>query len=266
MKKMKALSILLFVVSVAVFIAYGFYEKSTSDTKKPVIQCDTEELVVSVNATEEELLQGVTATDDKLGDVSDALVVESISAFTEENTRIITYAVIDAKGNVGRCQRTLIYEDYHRPKFSLTDPLRFPMGKKIDILERVSADSLLDGNLKDKIKCALDNTISLESTGVYSVEYSVMDSGGSIEYLPVEIEVYDPVEERIKVTLSQYLVYVPLHAAFDPNSYFVGSDIDGTLTIQSGVNTAVEGVYYVDYLVTGLNGIGKSRLIVVVES
>ena len=264
MRKIKILSIMLFIVSVAIFIAYGVYEKSTSDTTLPVLQCETEELVVSVGVTEEELMQGVTAHDNESGDVSDTLVIESISAFTEENTRVITYAAIDEKGNVGRCQRTLVYTDYQRPKFSLSEPLRFPMGKNVDILERINAYSVLDGDLSDKIKYTLDSTIDLASTGVYSVEYRVTDSSGNVEYLPVEIQVYDPTEERIQVVLSQYLVYVPVGSAFEPNGYYVGSDIEGTLTVQSGVNTASEGIYYVDYVVTGLNGIGKNRLVVVV--
>lgn len=265
MRKIKVLSILLLIISILAFGAYLYYAFITNDTTAPVIHCDSEEIAVSVAATEEELLQGVTAEDDKSGDVTDTIVVESISAFAEEGNRVITYAAIDDKGNVGRAQRILKYTDYTEPTFTLTEPMRFRMGSAIDILGRVQAQSTLDGDLTDSIKYSLGSTIDLKSTGAYSVEFRVMDSSGNVVYLPIEVEVYDQTEERISVVLSDYLVYVPVNGAFDPNVYYVGSDIDGTLAIQSNVDVTKAGVYAVDYVVTGSNSIGKSRLVVVVK-
>ncbi|MBQ9150380.1 hypothetical protein IJX73_05560, partial [bacterium] len=60
--------------------------------------------------TEEDLLKGVSANDSRSGDVSDTLVIESLSDFTEEGKRIITYAAVDESMNVGRCERTIVYE------------------------------------------------------------------------------------------------------------------------------------------------------------
>lgn len=264
MRKIKVLSILLLIISILAFGAYLFYAEITSDNKAPVLQCDSEELTVSVNTTEEELLQGVTAEDDKSGDVTNTLVVESISTFAEGGKRIITYAAIDEKGNVGRIQRILKYTDYTVPTFDLTAPLRFSMGSSINILGRVKAQSALDGDLTDSIKYSLESTIDLKNPGVYSVEFRVADSGGNVEYLPLEVEVYDQTEERITVVLSEYLIYLPVNAAFNPQTYFVGSDIDGDLSIQSNVDVTKEGVYTVDYVVSSENSIGKSRLVVIV--
>lgn len=263
MRKIKVLSILLLIISILAFGAYLFYAKVTSDNKPPVLHCDSEELTVSVTATEE-LLQGVTAEDDKSGDVTNTLVVESISTFAEEGSRIITYAAIDEKGNVGRIQRILKYTDYTVPTFDLTAPLRFPMGALINILGRVKAQSSLDGDLTGNIKYSLDSTIDLKNPGVYPVEFRVTDSGGNVEYLPLEVEVYDQTEERITVVLSEYLIYLSVNAAFNPQTYFVGSDIDGALSIQSNVDVTKEGVYTVDYVVSSENSIGKSRLVVIV--
>lgn len=265
MKKIKVLSVLLFIFSIAVFVAYQYYDRMTADTTAPVVRCESEELLVSVSVTEEELLQGVTAEDDKSGDVTDTLVVENISAFAEEDNRIITYAAIDEQGNVGRCTRILKYTDYEEPTFSLTEPMRFEMGSTFDILERVRAQSMLDGDLTDSIKYSLDSTIDLKSTGTYSVEFRVTDSSGKVVYLPLELEIYDQTQERISVILSEYLIYVPLNGTFEPQSYYVGSDIEGVLTIHSDVDVTKEGVYTVDYVVTGTNSNGKSRLLVVVK-
>lgn len=264
MKNIKIASIILFVVSVLVFGAFTVYHKITSDNEAPVITCESEELTLSVSASEEELLADIKAKDNKDGDVSDTVVIEELTPFTEENTRMITYAVIDQAGNVGRLERKLIYTDYEKPKFQMTHAMRFSTGKTIDLLEGVQAISPLDGDLTDSIKYSLETTIDLTNPGTHHVEYRVMDSAGNIIYLPIEIEIYNKSEERITVTLSDYLVYVPLNGAFDPQSYYKGASEEGTLQVQSGVDVKKEGVYYVDYTVKGTVNSGKSRLIVVV--
>ncbi len=264
MKKIKIASMVLFIVSVLVFGAFTIYRKITSDNEAPVITCDSEELVLSVSASEEELLADVKALDNKDGDISDAVVIEKMTAFTEENTRMIGYAVIDEAGNVGRLERKLVYTDYEEPKFQISHMMRFPTGKTINLLEGVQALSSLDGDLTDSIKYSLETTIDLTNPGVHQVEYRVMDSAGNIIYLPIEIEIYNKSEERITVTLSDYLVYVPLNGTFDPQRYYQGASDEGELTVESGVDVKKEGVYYVDYTVKGTGNSGKSRLIVVV--
>lgn len=264
MKKIKIASIVLFIVSLLVFGVFTIYRKTTSDHEAPVITCDSEELVLSVSTSEKELLADVKAQDNKDGDVTDAVVIEEMTAFTEENTRMITYAVIDEAGNVGRLERKLVYTDYEKPKFEFTQSMRFPTGKTINLLEGVSASSPLDGDLTDSIKYSLESTIDLTKTGVHQVEYRVMDSAGNIVYLPIEIEIYNVSEERITVTLSDYLVYVSVNGKFDPKTYYQGASEEGELQIQSGVNVKEEGIYYVDYTVKGTVNSGKSRLIVVV--
>ena len=123
----------------------------------------------------------------------------------------------------------------------------------------------MDGDLSHNIKYTLDSIIDIGSTGVYRIEYRVTDSAGHVEYLPVEVEVYDSTEERISVVLKDYMIYLPLHAEFEPNDYYVGSDIEGELSVDNGVDTGTPGIYYVDYTVKSTNSMGKSRLVVIVE-
>lgn len=264
MKKIKLFSIIFFVIAFAIHGVYVLKEMIDQDNEAPMIQCESEELTVSVSITEEELLQDVTAQDNKSGDVSDTLVIEKITELTEEQTRVITYAAIDDAGNIGHMQRVLKYEDYQEPRFSLSDPLRFPMGSSVDLLGRVHASSVLDGDLSDKIKYTMEGVIDLQNPGTYLVEYRVMDSAGRTVKIPLEVEIYNQIEERIKVVLKDYLVYVQKGKKFKPESYFVGSDIEGVLSVQSNVDTSVPGIYEVEYQVEGLTSIGKSRLIVVV--
>ena len=138
--------------SILIYDGYKYLEWRNEDTIPPVIYCDSDTIMVSADATEEELMEGITVLDDVSGDVSDSLVIEKISSFTEKNTRIITYAAIDDSGNVSRIQRTLIYRDYQEPRFTLKGDLRYPIGQAIAILGDISAESVLDGDLTDHIK------------------------------------------------------------------------------------------------------------------
>ena len=83
MKKLKIFSVLLLLGSIGAFVAFQGYRKLVQDNKPPVVTCDSEELKVSVEAEEEDLLKGVTAKDNRSGDVTDSIVIESLSAFTE---------------------------------------------------------------------------------------------------------------------------------------------------------------------------------------
>lgn len=192
MKKKGNWIIILFIISLAIFGMYLCYDRVLKDTVPPVVSCDSEIIKVSVKADNAKLLQGVTAVDEKSGDVTDSLVVEQISALAG-NKRVITYAAVDEKGNVGRAQRTLKYTDYKPPVITVEEELRFPMGYRIDPLQYVSAKSTLDGDLTDKIKYSTPAGINTTSEGAYQVEFRVTDSAGTVTYLTETIEIYNPV-------------------------------------------------------------------------
>lgn len=265
MKKLKIFSVILLLVSIGAFVAFQGYRRVVQDNKPPVVTCDSEELKVSVEAEEEDLLKGVTAKDNRSGDVTDSIVIESLSAFTEEGTRIITYAAVDKSMNVGRCERTLVYEDYEPPVFHMTGSLCYSAGESIDILSCITADSVLDGDLTSNIKYSLEKTVNTMAAGEYPVEFRVMDSGGNTVYLKTQISISEKNYSGIHVSLSDYLIYLSVGDGFDPAAYYVGADREGTLTIQSNVNTAEAGTYYADYIVNAATTNGKSRLVVVVQ-
>lgn len=265
MKKIKFASVVLLLVSVVIFGTYKIHEFRTRDTEPPKITAETDTITASVAITEEELLAGVKAVDNKSGDVSDSLVVEEISAFLDKDTCEITYAAIDEKGNVGRLVRTLKYTDYELPRFTFTDDLRVRRGGSLDFSDEVGAQSGLDGDLSEYVKYTLGEYVDTTETGKYMIEFRVTDSRGNTAYLPVEVEVYDVVLERIEVKLTEYIIYLEPGTEFRAEDYFVGSDIDGELSIQNKVDTSQAGIYYVDYVVEGNNSTGKARLIVVVR-
>lgn len=265
MKKIKIFTIILFFCSAAAFAGCKLYERVVTDHQPPVISGGEETLQISVADTEDKLLEGMTAEDDRDGDVTDLLVVQEVSGFDEEGLRTVTYSAADRSGNVGYYNRTIGYTDYQPPVFALSGPLRFPMGTSFNICEGVTASSTLDGDLTNNIKYTIDRNVSNSTTGTYQVEFRVLDSAGQTSYLTTELEVYDPAVERINVTLNTYLLYLKVNDAFDPAGYYGGADCEGILEIQSTVDTSAAGTYYVDYIVSDGQYSGKSRMVVVVS-
>lgn len=262
--KKTILSLLMLALSIGAFVAYIQYNKITDDKVPPVITCEEDIISASVKVTDEELLAGVTATDDRSGDVTSSVVIEGMSNFIAENTRIVTYAAIDGNMNVGRLERTIVYTDYKEPTFSLSGPLSYVVGSKIDVLRNVSARSTLDGNISLKVRYGLESVIDNMTPGKYPVEFRVTDSCGKTSYLNTEIEIYDTTYSGIDVELKKYLTYIKVGSNFKKEDYFKGSNIEGKLTIVSEVDTKKPGTYNVDYYVNGVNASGKSRLVVVV--
>lgn len=264
MKKIKIFSLILFLVSAAIFAGCRIYDRVMTDHTPPVISGEGI-LQVSVEDPKEKLLEGVKAEDDKDGDVADSLVVQKISEFNEEGQRTVTYAAVDKSGNVGYFNRLLEYTDYQEPEFQLNSPLRFPLGADFNICGGISAESILDGDLTTQIKYTLDRAVSVSAAGTYTVEFRVTDSTGTTSYLKTEMEVYDPAKETIDVELSAYLVYIKKGSSFHASDYYKGADVDEKPDIHSNVNTGKSGVYHVDYTVSSGGMSGKSRLVVVVK-
>lgn len=264
MKKIKIFSLILFLVSAAIFAGCRIYDRIMTDHTPPVIS--GEELIqVSVGDPKEKLLEGVKAEDERDGDVTDSLVVQKISEFNEDGQRTVTYAAVDKSGNVGYFSRLLEYTDYQEPVFKLSEPLRFPLGADFNVCSGISAESTLDGDVTSQIKYTLDRGISVSAAGSYTVEFRVTDSTGSTSYLKTELEVYDPSKETIDVELSSYLVYIKKGSSINASEYYKGADIDGKLDIHSNVDNSTPGVYHIDYTVSGSGMTGRSRLVVVVK-
>ncbi|MGN0334456.1 MAG: hypothetical protein ACI4DV_02170 [Lachnospiraceae bacterium] len=278
MKKVRIFSVLLLLVTVVLFAGFQVYRKVVTDRVPPEIHCESDVLKISVKGDTSKLLEDVTAYDQRDGDVSGQLIVEKISGFIDEDTRTVTYAAVDSQMNVGRKERTIVYTDYEEPRFRLNGPLCFPAGSSVNVFSCISADSVLDGELDGRIKYSLDSMINSSEAGEYPIEFRVLDSAGKQVYLKTSVEIYAREYDSLKVTLSDYLVYLKQGESFDAASYFEevtqGTGVsgmkpvelaEGELRIESDVDTSVKGVYCVDYYAEHEMRLGKSRLIVVVE-
>lgn len=266
-------------VCVAAFQGYLVLSRGAEDHKGPEITFDAQQIQVSVKDAETALLHGVTAWDDRDGDVTGLVVVESVSDITDRNTAKVTYAAFDTAGNVTRAQREVEYSDYRSPRFQLSQPLVFQSGSSFDVFKYIHAEDVLDGSLDSRIKATLvggDTAITAE--GIHQVEFRVTNSMGDTVNLALPVEVYPTGLYRGSVLLRENLVYLNAGSTFEPMDYLqqyqVGGEtytyFDGTYGIQvtiagDQVDTSVPGVYSVSYTVSDGVNTGYTRLTVVVE-
>lgn len=211
MGKIKFLSFLILVISAVIFLNDVRQQNRLLDTEGPVIEIDGELLEVSIYDPEETYLTGVTATDKRDGDVTDSLVVESISEFTEENTRIVNYAAFDSSNHVSKSFRRIRYTDYTPIHMELTQPLRFAITTSDeDFLAGMVATDCLDGDISEKIMLSSDSSVTVSRAGEYPVTIQVTNSAGDTFSLPVTITIYEQAAENAapKLSLTDYLVYV----------------------------------------------------------
>lgn len=104
---MKQASIILAVLDV-LLLSVAFIVCIQKDRTCPVISFDQgENIYYQEGMNESELLKGVTATDNRDGDVTERIVIEKI-AETGENQVIVTYVVTDQSNNVGKAGRTIL--------------------------------------------------------------------------------------------------------------------------------------------------------------
>ncbi|MDF2906407.1 MAG: hypothetical protein K0R34_1728 [Herbinix sp.] len=289
MKLLRIVCLIVFALSSISYLGYYGYKEKTRDDWGPTVTCDKDYFQASVTSQPEELLLGVTARDDKDGDVSSTLLIESISDFISPGKRRITYAAFDSNNNISKMEKELVYTDYSAPKFSLTNPLRFPVGDTEDILRYVRANDCIDGDLTELIKYDEPEQNFGRAVGNYPIKLHVTNSAGDTSYLPTEVEFYSGYEDREQVAeikLKEYLIYLAKGERFDPKAYLLSvvmnereyplsmrpssggdSQMDiSSIAISSEVNIQESGLYDVEYTLITTDGYsGATKLLVIVE-
>lgn len=214
--------VLIFIVSVIVF-AIAYWQMSGRNIgSAPVITMEDSSITVSISSTEEDILAGVSALDAEDGDVTDSLIVESMSNFVEVGRRLATIVAFDSDNHVTRVTREIVYSDYESPRFSLSSPLRMAYSGTSSIESTLTATDCLDGDLSAAVTMSTDGTVY--GIGTYAFTYEVTNSVGDTASLTATVEFYDASEDEYcpHAVLSEYLIYVEEGEALDPENYLTG--------------------------------------------
>lgn len=273
----------LIVATVLTFVGYRAIDNLRTDSTAPVITIAEGIPKVSVQ-DESTLMDGLTAADETDGDVTGSVLVESITINDPSGLATVRYAAFDSAGNVSKVSRQVRYTDYESPRFALHSALAFSNGSSFDVLNAITAQDVLDGDITHRIRATSLDEDSITSVGTHDVEFRVTNSLGETVKLTLPVEVYASDSYQATVQLSDYLIYLPRGSSFEAEDYLVSYTRGGTvteltdgtpdgysLTLSGDVDTRTPGVYSVGYTVSytawgsSTTYSGYTKLIVVVE-
>ena len=111
------------------FLLLGFIAPVLSEKKQeedptiPVMTSDRDTLEVSVHYENDDLLEGLKASDEKDGDLTDHILVGEFSQFIEKGLCNLSYVVFDSSNQAATLTRRVYFTDYESPKLTLKSPL-----------------------------------------------------------------------------------------------------------------------------------------------
>ena len=271
MRYLRIVTILIFAAACAL-LCRTLYQVAGRDTVAPVITDSVGDLHLLAADDARQLTQGLTASDDRDGDLTDRILVERVSRFSQPGTCRVSYVVFDSNRNFCRYQRSVTYDDYTPPRLQLDKPLMYRMGEQISILDRIRLYDCLDGDITHALKLESSN-VPDDTLGVYEIELHATNNYGDSIYarIPLNIGLYSADAPRIRLT--QYLAYTKAGEAFSPLSYVEAvEDITGApipkeqVKVTTMVDTAIPGSGQICFEVTDQRGVtGTTYLTVIVE-
>lgn len=277
----------LFFASCVIFAVYVVKAHLLADRKPPEIFFEEKTITVDAGADDQELLRGITAKDDRDGDITDAVRIASKSNFIEKGRRKITYAVFDQANHGTSAERMVIYKDYVSPRIYLKRPLRYTVSeaKNVNGLKKsMSAEDCLNGDISRRIRMTMGEEWYDYEPGEYGMTLQVSNEAGDTCFVPTKAVIIDDSlieSKKYYPALSDYIVYTSVDAPLELKDYLTGvrrgntesyfGDSDMSITADNiGISAEIDyhtpGVYEVAYSYTSLEGINAvTKLYVVVE-
>lgn len=194
MKYVRTITVVLFVLTLAAYIISSVMFNRNDDAVKPIIESTADTIQVSVKDGPEALLQGLTASDDKDGNLTDRIIVGKQTRFVKEGICDVTYLVFDSGNNVGEYTRQVEYTDYESPKFKITKPLEYKLGEEVKILDRLKVIDSIEGDISDKIKIVSSNVDNTQ-LGAYEVGVEASNSFGDTITKKLTVKIVSTIKE-----------------------------------------------------------------------
>jgi hypothetical protein len=242
------------------------------DAIAPRIMDSVGDLHLKVSDDDASLLQGLTATDDKDGDLTDRILVERMSRFSKPGVCEVSYVVFDNSNNFVRYQRTVTYDDYVSPRLQFDRPLLYNMGEQITITDRIKLYDCLDGDISHTLKLETSN-VPDDTDGIYEIEIKATSNYGDEVYARVPLNIEVNSGDAPKIELKQYLAYAKVGEFFEASDYIESvSDREGNsipvsaVKVISQVDLSKSGGGQIRFEVTDQRGVkGITYLTVIVE-
>lgn len=252
MKYLRAAVIVLFLLGIEVYGASRIGDRLNRDGTIPVITSDREVLEIPCEYTEDMLTEGLMAYDGSDGDLTDQIMVRSLSHFQEKGISEVNYVVFDSSNQSAAFTRPVRFTDYESPRFTLTEPLVFQTGRGGRAMDRIGAVDSVEGDISSLV-IQTGSNINYSEAGDYAIQVEVTNSFGDFQTAGLPVHIVDSIPSAVRLDLASPLIYVGLGGEFDPMTYApavagpeAGAE-DAELRAESGVNTMEPGVYEVRY-------------------
>lgn len=271
MKIVKLALIIVFALAIGIFGVSEIIELGGRDATDPVIESDRDVLEIPCAYTQEQLMEGMSASDEEDGDLTDQIVAGSFSRFISDGVCSLTYVVFDSANRSASLTRNVHFTDYHSPRFTLTEPLVFRQqeGNYAEIMRRLGAQDVLDGDLDDWIT-QTDTDVNYSAIGSYTMSVEVSNSFGDTSTAALPVHVVSGEEQQVQISLTAGIVYIQQGTDINPSDYIAGvTDYDGAaldiseVSAESGVDINTPGCYEIHYVAA--SGAGETWLTVIVE-
>ncbi|MCD8074729.1 MAG: DUF5011 domain-containing protein [Lachnospiraceae bacterium] len=264
----------LLVFAIALCFAAGvgvIYLRISEDHTAPEISY-SDSIVYSDGMTTEELLEGVIATDDEDGDVSDSLTVERVVTNSEEAKATVIYVAKDSHNNIAKVTRVIDYDIEETETESETEKPETEAVKTGAVQSETDTEEE-ETDTDIEIENAADtDTDTAEAPDAAETTASQAES----EQTQVQTESEEELAaDAPRITLKQSRVTIQVGDTFEPTDYVdsITDDYDNKYTlwrriqVEGNYDTSIAGIYQLVYYVTDTSGNSSNRatLLLIVE-
>ena len=239
------------------------------NTDYPEITSAVELLEISAQDPPEAIFRGLSAQDATDGDLTEQIMVASMSHFLEPGTVRVKYVVFDSHNNSATLTRQVHYTDYEPPVFSLEKAPVYRVGSSFDLLDYIRVEDCIDGDISDHIR-VISNMVNNFTVGNYPVVLEVSNSCGDTVQITLWVT-YESKESTAVVNLHRYIVYVQQGETFEPMQWLATvTDRDANalnrenIEIQGNLDVNKPGCYQLTYSYSDGKLSGYAPLTVVV--
>lgn len=214
MRYLRIFTVILFVCSLLFAGWANHHYNRNRNTDHPVITSTVETLQISVQDPPEAIYRQLHAQDPTDGDLTDQIMVASMSHFIEPGIVRVKYVVFDSYNNSATLTRLLQYTDYTPPVFSLEKAPVYTVGSSFDLMNHIRVEDSIDGDISDNVR-VISNMVNNYSVGNYPVVLEVSNSCGDTAQITLWVS-YRSNESTAVVKLHRHIVYVQQGQTFEP--------------------------------------------------
>lgn len=239
----------------------------TKDRIKPEIHFPKTEMTYARGSNESKLLKGVTATDNRDGDVTKSLRISSVIP-NKDNTEVtVEYTAKDSSNNVRKISRTIPYSDSDKENSNEEEAAASDGSAEGDEIvtesgvdEDTDGDNPGEGDTSSAESAAQDSGISANSAASQSTNESAATENAAAA--SDESEIAGLTAGSPQIRLKAHTAVIPVGGTFSYMQYIdsMKDDKDNNATLaqrielKGSVDTSKAGTYTVTYVLRDSDG------------